>query len=104
MFGMDVPKYDDEFLEHEQGLGSHPGHRRHGKVLDEQRESCAANLSLRAVDSNQEEQQHAEDGNAQLNVELASLLCTYFPINSMDKFGYGDGYYTTSIQAYTVLS
>ena len=102
MFGMDVPEYDDEFLKHEQGLGSHPGHRRHGEVLDEQREGGAANLSLRAVDSNQKEEQHAENGNAQLNVELASLLCAYFPINSMDKFGHSDGYYIRLVFKHTL--
>ena len=74
-----MSKDNNKFFDHENRLGSHPGHRRHGEVLDEQREGCAANLSLRAVDSDQKEEQHAEDGNAQLNVELAGILFTDLP-------------------------
>ena len=69
-----MSKDNNKFLDHENRLGSHPGRRRHGEVLDEQREGGTANLSLRAVDSDEKEEQHAEDGNAQLNVKLAGIL------------------------------
>ena len=35
MLGVYMSKHNDEFLEHEYGLCPHPGHRRHGEVVDQ---------------------------------------------------------------------
>ena len=35
MLGVYMSKYNDELLEHEYGLCPHPGHRRHGEVVDQ---------------------------------------------------------------------
>ena len=75
---MEVAKHDDELVEHEDGLCSHPRHRGHGEVVYEEGEHRAADLVLHATNPDQEEEEHEEHCDAQLNVELAGFLLSYF--------------------------
>ena len=75
---MDMAKYDDEFVEHEDGFGSHPRHWGQGEVVYEEGEHCAADLVLHAANPDQEEEEHEEHCDTQLNVELAGFLLSYF--------------------------
>ena len=68
---MDVTENNDEPVEHEHCLGSHECHGGHGEVLDEQGADGAAHFSLGPINSNEEEEVHTEDGNAQLYVKFA---------------------------------
>ena len=54
---------NDKSVKHEHCLSSHECDRCHGEVLDEEGADCAAHLALGAVNSNEEEEKHAEDGN-----------------------------------------
>ena len=79
VFGGDMSEHDDQFLEHEQCLSSHPGHRGHAEVLDDHGAESAANFILSSVDAHQEDKQHEEHGYAELNVELAGISFADFP-------------------------
>jgi len=74
-----VSEHNDQFLEHEQSLCSHPGHRGHAEVLDEQGAESAANFILSSVDPHQEDKQHQEHGYAELNMELACISSANIP-------------------------
>ena len=79
VFGGDMSEHNDQFLEHEQCLCSHPGHRGHAEVLDEQGAESAANFILSLVDPHQEDKQHQEHGHAELSMELACISSANFP-------------------------
>jgi hypothetical protein len=46
--------------------------------LDQQREEGAGNFILSSINSNEEKQQHKEDGNAQLGMDFAGFFFTDF--------------------------
>ena len=73
-----MPKYNDQLMEHEHCFSSHPGNRGHGEILDQQREEGAGNFILSSVNSNEEHQQHEEDGNAELGMDFAGLFLADF--------------------------
>ena len=54
---------NDKSVKHEHCLSSHECDRCHGEVLDKEGADCAAHFAFSAVDSNEEEEKHAEDGN-----------------------------------------
>lgn len=95
---MKVAKDNDELVEHEDSLCSHPGHGDHGEVVNEDREDGAADLMLHAADPDGKEKEHAEHGQTQLDVELAGLLLSYFPENRLK----GEGEKCSNISSYLV--
>ena len=68
-------------MEHEYCFSSHPGNWGHGEILDHQWEEGAGNLILSAINSNEEEQQHEEDGNAELSMDFAGFFLTDFSMH-----------------------
>ena len=73
-----MPKHNDQLMEHEHCFSSHPRNRGHGEILDQQREEGAGNFILSSVNSNEENQQHKEDGNAELGMDFAGLFLADF--------------------------
>ena len=78
---------NDEFVKHEDSLCPHPGHGDHGEVVNENREDGAADLVLYTADPNGKEEEHAEHGQAQLDMELAGLLLPYLPEKQIGRRG-----------------
>ena len=76
---MNSAENNDESVKHENGLGSHHCYRGHGEVVDEQWADGTAHFVLSAVDTNQEEEEHEEECNAELGVKFACFFLPNFP-------------------------
>ncbi len=71
----------DKLLAHEQSLGPHPEHRGMSEIENEYWEEGAELGHLCSIHTNQEGQQHAQNGNTQLKVEHGSIFYSYLPMN-----------------------
>ena len=71
--GSDADKHNDQLLEHEQGLCSHPHHSHQCEVMYQDRHKHTASILSCFVDANHKNDQHAEQSYAKLKVELGCI-------------------------------
>ena len=71
-------EHNDKHLEHEYSFCSHPADWGNCEVENKNGHGSAHVFVFCAVNPNQEEQQHAEEGSTQLDVEFADILSALF--------------------------
>ena len=85
ILGGDADKNNDQLLEHENSLCSHPHECSQSEVMDEGRHSHTASIDWCPVNPNHKHQQHAEDCNAELNVEFCGIFLAKFSVVLVSK-------------------
>ena len=78
MVSGDLYKDDDQFLVHEHGLCPHPHHGSQSEVVDESRHSHAASELISPVNASHKHQEHAQQCQAELDVELGGISISQF--------------------------
>lgn len=78
----DSDKDNNQFLEHEHSLRSHPHHSGQSEVVDEQGDSNAALTGRSLSDTHKKYNEHAEHGDAELDMELGGISLAKSPAES----------------------
>ena len=76
-------KHDDQFPEHEDRLSPHPQYSGQREVVDEDRDGDAALPGIAPPHPAQKHQEHAEHGNAELDVEFSSISLSETPVKNI---------------------